>query len=45
MQGRSAMTDDNEDLDEQDSGALEPAEPDVHADDPDEDAEPEKEPD
>lgn len=37
--------DENEDINDEDSGAVEPAEPDAHADDPDEDAEPEKEPD
>ena len=39
MQGRPTVTDDpqKDDLEDEDSGALEPAEPDVHADDPDED--------
>lgn len=41
------MTDEpqNDDLEDEDVGAVEPAEPDPHADDPDEDAEPEAEPD
>lgn len=40
MQGRPTVTDEpQDDLENEDDGAVEPAEPDAHADDPDEDEE------